>query len=109
MRSKCFNANDYCVFTDGLNKEEEQLAKTIERVEEDRKVSFQDTVVGQFKSLEDKEQEQWLNTVVKWKDDMFLQSIEEEQNFHSFEEDGECHKGKYDDYESDEDKYEILQ
>ena len=43
----------------------------------------------------------------KGKHDMFLQSIEEEQKFY-FEEDGKCHKSKYDDYESDEDKYEIL-
>ena len=29
-RSNCFNANDYCVFTDGLNKGDEQLVKTVE-------------------------------------------------------------------------------
>ena len=50
-----------------------------------------------------------LNTTVKGEDDMFLQSIEEEQNFYSFEEDGECHKAKYDDDEFDGDKYEMLQ
>ena len=40
---------------------------------------------------------------------MFLQSIEEEQNLYFVEEDGECHKAKYDDYESDGDKHEMLQ
>ena len=39
---------------------------------------------------------------------MFLQSIEEEHKSY-FEEDGECNKTKYDEYESDEDKYEIVQ
>ena len=78
-------------------------------MKEDKKISFQDTVEGQSKSLEAKEKEKLVNTTKIAKDDMFLQSIEEEQNFYSFEEDGECHKAKYDDYESDEDKYEILQ
>ena len=40
---------------------------------------------------------------------MFLQSMEEGQNLCFVEEDGECHEAKYDDYEFDEDKYEILQ
>ena len=58
-RSKCFNANDYCVFTDGLNKVDEQLVKTVESMKEDRKISFQDIVEGQSKSLEAKEKSDW--------------------------------------------------
>ena len=108
-RSKCFNANDYCMFADDLNKGEQQLARTIDSMKEDRKMSFQGTVEGQSKSLEAKEKYQLVNTVEKGKDDMFLQSIEEEQNFYSFAEDGEYHKVRYDEYEFDEDKYEILQ
>ena len=76
---------------------------------EDRKVSFQYIVEGKSKSLGAKEKEKLLNIVVKGEDGMFLQSIEEEQIFCSFEKDGECHKDKYDDYEFDEDKYEMLQ
>ena len=108
-RSNCFNAHDYCVFTDGLNKGDEQLAKTVEDMKEDRKISFQDTVEGQSKNLEAKEKEQLVITAGTEKDNMFLISIEEEQNFYSFKEDGECHKAKYDEYESDEDKYETVQ
>ena len=102
-RSKCFNANDYCMFADDLNKGEQQLARTIDSMKEDRKMSFQGTVEGQSKSLEAKEKYQLVNTVEKGKDDMFLQSIEEEQNFNSFEKDGEGHKAK-----NDEDEYEML-
>ena len=96
------------MFTDALNKGDEQLAKTVESMKEDRKISFQDAVEGQSKNLEAKEKEQLVNTVEIEKDNMFLQSIEEDQNFY-FEEDGKCHKAKYDGYESDEDKYEIFQ
>ena len=91
------------MFVDGLNKEDEQLVKIVKRVKEGRKVSFQDIVEGQSKSLGAEEKEQLLNIVVKGEDDMFLQSIEEEQNFNSFEKDGEGHKAK-----NDEDEYEML-
>ena len=79
--SQCFNTNDYCMFASGLNKEEEQLVKIVKRVKEDGKVSFRDIVEGQSKSLGAKEKKQLLNIVVKGEDDMFLQSIEEEQIF----------------------------
>ena len=89
------------MFIDGLNKGDEQLAKTVDSMKEDKKISFQDTVEGQSKSLEAKKKEQLVNTAEIEKDDMFLQSIEEDQNFYSFQEDGECHKAKCDDYEFD--------
>ena len=63
------------MFTGDLNKEGERLVKTVKRVKEDRKVSFQDTEEGQSKSLGAKEEEQLLNTIVRGEDDILLQSI----------------------------------
>ena len=73
--SQYANTNDYCMFTGDLNKEGERLVKTVKRVKEDRKVSFQDTKEGQSKSLGAKEEEQLLNTIVRGEDDILLQSI----------------------------------
>ena len=39
----------------------------------------------------------------------FFKVLKRNKFFYSFKKDGECHKAKYDDYESDEDKYEMLQ
>ena len=44
--SQYANTNDYCMFTGDLNKEGERLVKTVKRVKEDRKVSFQDIEEG---------------------------------------------------------------
>ena len=46
---------------------------------------------------------------IKEEDDIFLQSMGEGQNLCFVEEDGGCHEVKYDDYETDEGKYESLQ
>ena len=64
---------------------------------------------GQSKGFGAKEKEQILCAAIKEEDDIFLQSMGEGQNLCFVEEDGGCHEVIYDDYETHEGKYELLQ